>query len=533
VVGGGAAGETYAYASDILNAGLDILLIERGHDETNNPDLALTNVNRLFPAKVGLHNPYVNIYTREPVRNDVLLETANAIGGGYAVAASVYQKPSEPELAYWSHYFDLNGVWNYAKIQDALKFLENFSDTQGTGVNATFEGRGTSGILEIFKMSPSHPNLLPLNAQFPNYFNATFLTDINGVPNKDVCGFGAFDRALGHDPVNAIRQTIYLNYLKQRAAEPNSHVTLALDSHVVKVLFNNGNKCDRKNKDLKATGVRYIQDGIEVEGTLKDGGRVVLAAGAAVSSTILELSGIGNCTLLTSLGIPCLVENDGVGENLRDQGYFSNAYLAPGRADIDTGIMAAFFRSPTKPGPSNVADTEIAYSFIQTGAGLPILFSISVNLEQLNTGNVHIVSANPLYPAQMAYNWDVDGLEGDHYAFLFNQTRNFLETVASPLLPAPVPQSKSSVPSGLDEPTLLSQIFNLIESEFHPAGTARMGLVSDPMAVCDEVDARVFGTKNLYVVDSAFHPFPKRGHPNALIRAISYTLANIHHAEDD
>jgi len=340
------------------------------------------------------------------------------------------------------------------------------------------------------------------------------------------------DRAMGHETF-PVRQTIYHNYLQHREADVDGDITVTQNAKVVKILFNdNSGLHDREGDSLKATGVVYLENGVEKEAKLKTGGRIVLAAGAIVSSTLLELSGIGNCTLLNSLGIECLVNAPGVGENLRDQGYFSNAYLAPGRADVDTAIMGSFFRSPTKPGPANVPDTEIAYAFIRTGIGFPILFSISVNLEQVNAGNIHITSANPLHPAQLIYNFTVSGTEGDHYAWLFNNTRNFLESVAAPLFPAPVPQDKSSVPKNLNKAQLLSNIFPKIESEFHLAGNARMGVVSDPMAVCDEVDARVFGTKNLYVVDASLHPYPMRGHPNALIRSMAYTLAKIHHAGD-
>jgi len=362
-----------------------------------------------------------------------------------------------------------------------------------------------------------------------NYFGVGFVGDLNGVSHKNDVGLGAMDRAMGHSQTVAQRQTVYQNYLKMRDAEGDGDITVTQNAKVVKILFNHDNGLhSRSEKDLKCTGVVYIENGVEKEAKLKNGGRCVLAAGALVSSVLLELSGIGNCTLLESFGIECLINSPGVGENLREQGYFSHAYLAPGRQDVDTAFMGAFFRSPTKTGPANVPDTEIAYSFIRTGVGLPILFALSVNLEPTNAGSIHINSQNPLHPPLLVNNFTIAGTDGDHYAWLFNETRNFLESAAAPLLPAPVPQDKSNVPKNLNKAALLSNLFPKIESEFHPAGTARMGVVSDPMSVCSEADARVFGTKNLYVVDAAFHPFPMRGHPNALIRSISYTLAKLH-----
>jgi len=382
-------------------------------------------------------------------------------------------------------------------------------------------------------MFPNSSNLAGVNAAFLNYFNVSFIDDLNGVPHKNDVGLAAMDRAMGHNPITAVRQTVYQNYLKERNLEEDSDVTVTPNAKVVKIIFNHDSGLHSRNDDgLKCTGVVYIENGVEKEAKVKNGGRCVLSAGAVVTGTLLELSGIGNCTLLQSFGIECLINSPGVGENLREQGYFSHAYLAPGRQDVDTAFMGSFFRSPTKTGPANVPDSEIAYAFIRTGVGLPILFSIAVNLEPTNSGSVHINSQNPLHAPLLISNFSIAGTDGDHYAWLFNETRNFLESAASPLLPAPVPQDKSNVPKNLNKAQLLANIFPKMESEFHMAGTARMGVVSDPMSVCNEADARVFGTQNLYVVDSSFHPFPMRGHPNALIRSISYTLAKIHHEQD-
>ena len=53
--------------------------------------------------------------------------------------------------------------------------------------------------------------------------------------------------------------------------------------------------------------------------------RVILSAGAFGSPGILERSGVGNKTYLTTLGIESVVDLPGVGENLqeREDNYFS------------------------------------------------------------------------------------------------------------------------------------------------------------------------------------------------------------------
>src|SRR3989304_7774571 len=96
IVGGGTAGETYAYFSD-LHRDKKILILERGRDETQNKDLDYSNINQLFTNKYGNHNPISLISTREPNRGDFVTLGANCLGGAYQVSASVYQKPRQEE----------------------------------------------------------------------------------------------------------------------------------------------------------------------------------------------------------------------------------------------------------------------------------------------------------------------------------------------------------------------------------------------------------------------------------------------------
>ena len=59
----------------------------------------------------------------------------------------------------------------------------------------------------------------------------------------------------------------------------------------------------------------------------KNGTTVILASGAYGSPAILERSGVGNKTLLSSLGIPSIIDLAGVGENLQERMYRSYAMV--------------------------------------------------------------------------------------------------------------------------------------------------------------------------------------------------------------
>lgn len=53
--------------------------------------------------------------------------------------------------------------------------------------------------------------------------------------------------------------------------------------------------------------------------TVKAGREVIMAAGAARTPQILQLSGVGPESLLSSLGVKSIVDLPGVGSNFQDQ----------------------------------------------------------------------------------------------------------------------------------------------------------------------------------------------------------------------
>lgn len=102
------------------------------------------------------------------------------------------------------------------------------------------------------------------------------------------------------------------------------------------------------NADAVATGVKF-RKGSEVYTILVEK-EVILAAGTTQSSQILELSGVGDEAILKSHGIPTIINNPGVGENLQDHGIVSFGYeVADG---MPSGDMA---RDPAVAGAAMAA----------------------------------------------------------------------------------------------------------------------------------------------------------------------------------
>lgn len=78
--------------------------------------------------------------------------------------------------------------------------------------------------------------------------------------------------------------------------------------------------------NVVASSVEYYVNSTRYTATLKSGGEVIVSAGAINSPKVLELSGIGNSTILTALGIPVKVDLPSVGENVVDQMFTGLSY---------------------------------------------------------------------------------------------------------------------------------------------------------------------------------------------------------------
>ena len=106
---------------------------------------------------------------------------------------------------------------------------------------------------------------------------------------------------------------VYLSqeYYGPNANKPNLH--LLPFSQVTKIELSDTKD---SNGNYRATGVTYLSNNQTY--TVKVNKDVVVSGGSINSPQILELSGIGNKTLLENLGIESKIDLPAVGENYRD-----------------------------------------------------------------------------------------------------------------------------------------------------------------------------------------------------------------------
>lgn len=112
-------------------------------------------------------------------------------------------------------------------------------------------------------------------------------------------------------------------------------MTITTGAAVQKVLF------EGSASDVVATGVEVSID--DQTSTVKANKEVILAAGVFHTPKLLELSGIGSKDLLARHGIPVVINNANVGENM--QNHLMSIVPVPlsDGVDVAPGIQALAF----------------------------------------------------------------------------------------------------------------------------------------------------------------------------------------------
>ena len=268
---------------------------------------------------------------------------------------------------------------------------------------------------------------------------------------------------------------------------------------------------------------------------------VILSAGSIGSPQILQLSGIGPAALLQQHGVAVAVDAPGVGANLQDHLQIRSVYKVQGVKTLNTqanslwgkamiGLeyalkrtgpmsmapsqLGAFTRSdPAQPHP-NLEYHVQPLSLDAFGEPLHPFNAITAsvcNLNPTSRGTVHIKSPQFDVAPAIAPNYLSTAADRQVAADSLRVTRRI---VAQPALAKYQPQEfKPGVQYQTDD-ELSKLAGDIATTIFHPVGTTKMGLASDPFAVVDS-RLRVRGVAGLRVVDAGVMPLITSGNTNS------------------
>ena len=283
----------------------------------------------------------------------------------------------------------------------------------------------------------------------------------------------------------------------------------------------------------RATGVE-VRVGEAIQ-RFKARREVVLAAGPLASPQLLELSGIGDATLLGRHGIPVVEHRPAVGENLRDHPYVRLSFECAQPVTINDvlrnplrrlreGLRFIVKRQGILTISSSTAQMNYRSGPQATQAELVLRlmplsgkdrynkdarygldpfsgfsFGVAV-LQPHSTGSVHIRSAEPCQPACMDPRYFSD--DADARLFL-EGVRTARRVVRMPALAPYFVREVRPGPEAADDAAVLDYMRNTAQTAWHMVGTCRMG--GDADSVVDP-QLRVRGIGGLRVVDSSVCP---------------------------
>jgi len=501
IVGGGSAGSALAnrLSADASNR---VLVLEAGHKDVRLDYPVRVPAGILFVMGNRFYD-WNYLSEPEPRLNNrrIAHYRGKVLGGCSNINGMFYQRANPRTYDIWAREPGLES-WGYAHCLPYFKRME-------TSVAASLGDpyRGHSGPL-IVERSPA------TNPLFGAFFEAAhqagygIVDDVNGYRQE---GFSRFERNI-HKGERLSASRAYLHPVMSR---PNLEVrTRVLATRIV------------------FEGTRAF--GVEVAGrggtAIERGGEVILCGGAFNSPQLLQVSGVGNGTDLTNLGISVVHDLPGVGENLVDHleafiMYACNQpvsiapslkYRAWPRIGAEwflrrTGIAATnhfeaggFVRTNDSVEQPNMQMTFLPLGVRNDGTPAPTEHAYQINLAPqtpTSVGSLKLRSSDPRVPPALTFN----------YLSTEQDRRELVEGVriARDILnqPAFAPFNGGELspgPRAETDEAILEWVARDIETSYHPCGTCRMGL--GPESVVDPASMRVHGLEGVRVVDASVFP---------------------------
>ncbi|MCB1511210.1 MAG: choline dehydrogenase [Hyphomicrobiaceae bacterium] len=436
-----------------------------------------------------------------------------ALGGSSSINGMIWVRGQPLDFDTWSQMG--NRGWSYDAVLPFFKKIEHFDrpagqfdDSRGTGgpinVVDTYVRNELADAFIDAGVALGHP-------RNPDYNNGT----------QD--GFGYYQCSMR----NGRRWSAANAYLDPARSRQNLHIVT--HAHAQRVLF----------EGRRAVGVAYDVKRQPMEAR---GGEIIVSAGGVQSPQVLELSGIGQPTLLGSLGIDLVHPLPGVGENYRDHIAARMNWRVTKAVSFNErtrGVrlaLEALRYAATRRGLLT-SPAALAHGFVRTREELetpdvqlffmPVSYSdaskraemdrepgMTVTAYQLrpeSKGSIHARSPNPLDPPVIKPNFLTDPEDCRSLVGGMRISRQIIANAAMDPYRAFEMSPGEEVQSDED---LLAFCRRTSQTAYHPIGTCKMGPAHDAMAVVDD-RLRVHGVERLRVVDASIMPTVTSGNTNA------------------
>ncbi len=524
IIGGGSAGSVLA-ARLSEDADVSVLLLEAGTPNKSVLVRMPLGAGQLLKAKSKFNwgfwsQPEPHMHNRR-----LWHPRGRGLGGSSAINGMIYIRGHARDYDQWRQ-MGLEG-WSYAETLPYFKRSESFQDGASTY-------HGGDGPLSVsWGERGDHPLYVSmLKAGEQAGYKAT--PDFNGLNQE---GFGRYQLTIR----DGERWSAARAYLTPIAGQ-RRNLTIITGARTHRILVENG----------RATGVEYSMGAGKPVQTALARREVLLCAGTFQSPQILQLSGIGDPDALAASGIKPVHTRKGVGQNLQDHldvalnwrctrpiSLFGEVagwrglkmglqYMLTGKGPgRQNGLEAgAFLKSrPDLDRPD--LQLHFVLAIIQDH-GKPKLtedgFTMHVcQLRPESRGCVSLASTDPYDDPAILANFlstpeDIRAVrEGLRIARTVIGQPAFDALRGDEIAPGPQVQSDEEIDAFIRAHG---------ETIYHPVGTCKMGVASDPMAVVDS-QLRVIDLEGLRVVDASVMPTLIGGNTNAPTIMIAEKISDV------
>lgn len=519
VVGGGSAGCVMAnrLSADASNR---VLLLEAGGDDN----------------WIWFHIPVGYLFAINNPRADWMFRTApevglngrsliyprgKVLGGSSAINAMVSMRGQSADYDHWRQ-LGLTG-WGWDDVLPLFKKLDNHF-----GGETEYHGGSGEWRVELPRVSWK---ILDVIGDAAEEMGVPWTPDFNLGDNEGT-GYFHVNQRKGR---RVSSKHAFLDPIKQR-----QNLTIVTGAEIEKLLLDGG----------RVSGVRYRRDGQSFDAKARR--ETIMCSGSVGDVQILHRSGIGPGDWLQNLGLDVRCAREGVGRNLQDHLQQRAIYRVSNVPTLNTDYYNLFKRAKMgvdyalfRRGPLTMAPSQLGIfcksrtgieranlefhvqplSLDKFGDPLHKFDAVTVsacNLRPTSRGHIKITSPNLDAAPDIAPNYLSTENDREVAADAIRATRKLMgqnalkQYTPQEYLPGP------SVGDGADE--LAKAAGDIGTTIFHPVGTCKMGLQSDPMAVVDE-NGKFFGLEGLRIADASIMPTITSGNTNTPTIMIAQKIA--------
>ncbi|CAA9964970.1 hypothetical protein CFE70_007983 [Pyrenophora teres f. teres 0-1] len=566
IIGGGTAGSVVATRLSQSLPQYCVLVVEAGPDGRNVEGIYIPGLRgSIFGSVYDWSLPTVP----QPAANNrtIVHRRGKVLGGSSALNLMVWDRATVKEYDAWEELG--NPGWGWESMYPAMLKSENFQRRNGSAQYGT-DGVGYGGPIQVALAEDPPPQLQACVPTLMNLGVQENLESLNG------SSLGVMYQPAMYRVSNHTR-----SYSADYLARASDNLVILFNTTIQKVQLNKSGS--------KATGV-VLTNGKII--TAKK--EVVISAGSLLSPKILELSGIGKKAVLENAGIEQLIELPGVGENLQDHIRTQTTYeLKPDILGVDVlkydaaraaleldlwkrnqtslyqyaGNCYGFLKWKQALGDdkelvqlanqsanhSNVVDEkklalitdssleapdlEVLFSDGYTGtAGYPRNGTLGYGKQYATLlvgvqhpfarGSVHINSSDPstaplINPRYLSTPYDLESLKAAvKYTRKLSNTAPFKDVWISEFDPGMSTQTDAQWET---------YVRDNVGTFYHPLGTCAMLPKKDGGVVDPQL--RVYGVKNLRVVDASIMPMIVSAHIQTAVYGIAERAAEMMVAE--